>query len=201
MRYDTEEFEERLKRMRVDKQLAFGSCLAERALPMYLAFQADTTHIGSSEVLAAYASIWRALETGQWETACFLETSDCEIMMPDSEDYHSFYTSAAMDAVALLCSLLDFITHRDTTSIAEAIRLQIDTIDLAAQRLIGEYDVDENDALVSGPTSMLSQERSRMYSDLDFLESIDGDSVKIAIAVRSRICMLDYRSTRLIRLP
>ncbi|MDR6935692.1 DUF416 family protein [Luteibacter sp. 3190] len=201
MGYDIQEIEVRLKQMNAEKQLAFGLSLAERALPMYLAFQAETAHLGTAQVFAAYASLWRAMETGQWRDARFVEASDCERVMPDSEDFDSFYTSAAMDVVAMFCGLLDFINHRDAASIIEATTLQFDTIDLATQRLIGEYGVNERDPMVFGPTSMLSQERSRMQADLDFLEANQASAAELAIDLRSRIWMLDYRNTRLIRLP
>jgi len=199
MDYDIAQFEEKLIELSDLERLGFGICLLERALPMFYAFQAETNHAGMGEVMASLAACWKTMEDGRWGEPAFLTSNECEKVMPDSEDYDSFYTSAALDAVDICCSLLDFIHAKDIRSIVAATQVQLDTLDLATQRLLDEDGVGDDHRLVQEPTSLLSLELNRMQDDLFFLAASSAQSEPLASQLRRRVLELNYRQIELIR--
>lgn len=190
-----------LAAMKSRQRLGFGLCLLNRAIPMFYEFQAETNYIGSAEVVAALAACWSALEQNRWGPPRFIDSRACEKIMPDSEDFSSFYTSAAMDAVDICCSLLDFIESQDVEAIMVATRSQLDTVELATQELVHEYQLAEDDETISGKNSLRAFELERMRADLSFLKQVDDESDTFASRLRKHMLDGGYHSVKLITKP
>lgn len=201
MDYDITPIQESLEVMDSRRRLGFGICLLERAIPMFYQFQVETGHPGTAELLAALATCWATIESDQPGHTTFIHPDDCEKVMPDSEDYGSFYTPAALDALQIGCSLLEFIHTKSLKSIIEAVQAQLDTIDLAIQALVAEYHVDENDEMVSGNKSLMSLEMARMLADIAFLKEQDDKFGNFASRLSQHILLAGYQHVKIIAQP
>jgi hypothetical protein len=182
-------------------QFAFGLCILERAVPLFFEFTAESGHRGSGEVLAALASCWRYLEAEVDSMPGFVSVNECENVAPDSEDYGTVHTPAAMDAVDIACNLLEFIREPEKRLIEATINAQIDTIDLFAQRLGFSGGISEDHPFMSGESSLMSEEIARMRDDLLFLADEASDRPLLAAQLARRILDLNYRDLRIVRAP
>jgi uncharacterized protein YjaG (DUF416 family) len=183
------------------QMLAFGICILERAIPTFYAFQSQSRHVGTGKILAASATCWSALEVGLADAERFITADECEKSMPDSEDFDSFYTSAAIDAGDISCSMLDYIQMPSIKPILTAVQAQFDTIDLATQRSVYEFSVSEDHELVKGEKSLAALEMRRMQADIAFLKSINSVGVDLAMNLHAYILRSRYRDVMLIQEP
>lgn len=149
------------------EQLAFGIGLLERSLPEYFQFQQDTGWLGGGDLRAALAQCWRTLEAGRL-------TDDVEIgplrqrcarWLPDSEDHHSAYISAAINAVDIACHLLDYMQSTNPRGVLDAATARRDTLDLFIQML----PVDVEVPIAKHP--LMRTEMQAMHGDLAAIDA------------------------------
>lgn len=186
-----------LKGLDESRRVAFGIFLLERALPAFFQFQIDTGCTGGGELRAALAQCWHALEHGSLPNDPFITVMTCESLMPDSEDYTSIYTSSAIDAVNIACSLLSYFERKELRLLMEAVESRIDTIDLFIQNsdFINDKDTERETAIISHP--LMQEELCFMYDDIAFLSATNDQRTALFAMILKRISELGYRELRL----
>lgn len=188
----------RLGKLSGTKRLAFGIFLLERALPNYFKFQIDVGVTGGGQLRAALAQCWTALESGLGRHASFITVAACETYMPDTEvPYSSLYTSAALDAVNMACSLLAFIDGQDVSDLMEMVTARYDTFYLfICQNTDANGSPAPDQEVLLHP--LTQQELSYVYGDLDFLESLPGEELDVLLAASlQRVSGKGYQQLRL----
>ncbi|KAG9601748.1 hypothetical protein KCV01_g7457, partial [Aureobasidium melanogenum] len=167
------------------EQLAFGICVMERALDGYLQFQQDTGWLGGGDVRAALAEGWRALESIDVPSADFprMSAAMCEHWAPDSEAHTSPFTSAAIDAVTIACSLLEYIQMGDPKLIRDAAEARRDTLDLHIQRAMPqELSGPDLDRYISNHP-LMRNELATMQDDLHRIIGMSDSFANISIGL------------------
>lgn len=179
------------------RRLAFGVCVLERAISAFFQFQIDTGSAGGGEVRAALAQCWSALEKG-FQSPAFVSIEACGKTMPDSENYSSHYTSAAIDAVNIACCLLEFITQPDPNKIIEVVQSRRDTFDIYIQNVtdMDASDVSFEDQLDAHP--LMQEELGFLHDDLAFFQAMYGPATRVWIETLDRVTTRDYRRLRLV---
>lgn len=170
------------------QRIAFGTLLLERAMPSYFQFQIETGFSGGSLVRAAAAQCWAALEACTRDVPPFVSLQACENALPDSEDYASPYTSAAIDTANIACCMLEYLEGGQLTSLIEAVQARGDTLYLFIVK-----DLD-NEKVWAHP--MMQEELRFMHDDIAFLRNMPS-STTLHTAVLERVHQLDYQRLRL----
>ena len=195
--FDTSSISSSLLALGENRRMAFGVFLLERAMPEFFQFQVDTGRAGGGKLRAALAQVWCTIEGVAPQHSPFVTASDCDYLAPDSESSTSPYTSAAIDAVNIACSLLSYLEHGDLKFLLEAAESRRDTVDLFIQN---NTDIDpiENDFEKKLITHALMQEELRfMHDDLAFLAGVPEQNRAILVAALERVARLGYGKLRL----
>lgn len=186
--FDLPTIQAELKGLDEIQRIAFGTLLLERALPSYFQFQIETGFSGGSLLWAASAQCWAALEARTRKVAPFVSVQACESALPDSEDYASPYTSAAIDTANIACCMLEYLEDGQLTSLIEAVQARGDTLYLFIVK-----DLD-NEKVWAHP--MMQEELRFMHDDIAFLRNMSS-STTLHTAVLERVRQLDYQRLRL----
>jgi uncharacterized protein len=150
-----------------DLQLAFAASCAERILPNYEKFCEVTNWGDLSPLRDSLDLIWEAcmgkiLSLHDIETAMKL----CEAVIPDSNDFKSFYSTLAQDAVFSIWNLMDYLKDGNIDSLISGARYTTDSIDLYVQEIenITITDPQREDKILHHP--MMQQELARQQRNL-----------------------------------
>lgn len=173
------------------RRVAFGIMMLERAAAGYFQFQIETGSQGGAQLRAANAEAWSALERGAEQRCRFISVDECAEAAPDSEDYTSPYTSAAIDAVAIACCVLEFLNTSDVSKLVEAAESRRDTVYLF---LINEAGIDPAAAgfeEVVERHPLVQAELKALDEDIAFLRALPAE-VSINAAVVERVIALYY---------
>lgn len=124
----------RLSKLGLKANLAFGASCCERLLPNYLAFTRET---GWGDILPLRRGldlIWDYLLEKQYDPDEIKEIiTTCESIAPDSDDFHSIYSTSAQEACFSVCELLDYLLDNDVQKIVQIATYATDTVDLYVQ--------------------------------------------------------------------
>jgi uncharacterized protein YjaG (DUF416 family) len=196
-RFDRRELAKAIAVLTRVHKLAFGIFMLERALPDFLRFQQDTSAPGGAVIRAILANCWSHLERPE-STIRDVTLAECEAAIPDSEKYASPYTSAAIDAGTIACSLQEFLHTGMDDLLLDAAQARIDTVDMFLQQIVnfesGEPGFEE--AIRLHP--MMQAELRLLSEDLNFLAKIDGRTDTLLRETLNRVFTLGYGQFRLI---
>ena len=183
--FDRERLAEQLDHLNDVKRLAFGIFLFERALPGFLSFQADSLVTGGGRLRAALARCWHVLETGDDRAEVFVNREACEELLPDSEDYSSLFTSAAIDAVNIGCNLLTYLDESGVAYLVEAAEARRDTADLLIQltEKLEPNDAELEDKIIRHP--LMQEELKAQHDDIELLK-VTADERDVVLAATLR---------------
>lgn len=186
----------RLAQRSFSEQLAFGICLMERALLGYFDFQQDTGWLGGGDLRAALAESWRCLEStdGPMGGGSSVSAAMCERWTPHSEDHTSPYTSAAIDAVGIACSLVEYLQKGDPALIRDATEARRDTIDLQVQRSMHQElsGIALEQYIAEHP--LMRSELETMQEDLCEIIRLFDSGTGLSTGLLRRVC--DTRNSR-----
>jgi uncharacterized protein len=160
--------------------LAFAAACVERIVPNYERFSRETGWGDPRSIGHALDVIWQATQTVSRVDEATLRQclADCEAAVPESEDFHSLFTSGAQDAVFAVCSLLEFLLDGSLDRLVLAARYPTDSVDLYVQELEGMTPQDpliENRILSH---HLMQQELARQQRDLDLLRRRGMDAIR-----------------------
>jgi uncharacterized protein YjaG (DUF416 family) len=97
--YDEKILRSRLSRMDRKSLVLFGLFMAERLFPNYSAFSKEQSWGDVRTLRLALDVAWAWLEGRQLDNnEIELRIGECESLAPDTEEFHSLYVSAALDA-------------------------------------------------------------------------------------------------------
>jgi uncharacterized protein YjaG (DUF416 family) len=173
------------------RRIAFGTLLLERALPGYFQFQLDTGSAGGAVLRAALAQCWASLEANTRNGTKYTSVEACERSLPDSEDYSSPYTSAAIDTANIACCVLEYLESGKLNSLMEAVEARWDTFYLF---ILNGTDIEDEEVLHH---PLMQEELRYMHEDITFLQTTTDPTQPLHLAVLLRVNQLDYRKLRL----
>jgi uncharacterized protein YjaG (DUF416 family) len=199
LQFDPESLSRRLERLSVRAQLAFGILLLERATPNFFRFQAETGAEDGGMIRGAQAKLWSLLERSDGGKLFTGITADaCGRCAPDTEQYDSLYTSAALDAVSIACNVLDYAKLEKTELLVEAASLRRDSIDMFLQ-FVEKIEPNDSDFEARLLTHHLMQEELHFQeADLIFMEKWPFTETEAWSTVLGRSIELGYSSLRMI---
>lgn len=120
------------------KKIAFIALCCERMVPNYRNF-VEETGFGNIQILEdALFSTWEWLESEKDIPHLSQLRIQVENQAPNTENFSSVYTSAALDAVNSISLLLDAL-HSETSDVVSVACLARDSVDLFVQEL-GDLD-------------------------------------------------------------
>lgn len=179
--FDEDQLRQSLARLDPWKRVAFMALCCERMVPNYDRFTADSG-FGDAQILRhGIDATWSWLESDRAPDDLKSVRARIEQQMPNTEDFSSPFTSAALDAANAVASLLDALSEPDGADPVEVASLARDTIDLYVQEIddLDPNDRELEDAIRRHP--LMQAELRRQRDDLTHLERWTGsrrDAVK-----------------------
>lgn len=168
------------------KMLAFMAYCCERMLPNYRSFQVDTGSGDTAPMRSALDLVWKWIEDAQPVPAMDILASACEGQSPDTAEFSSIYTSAALDAVAATVATLDALGRVSAQSMIDVASLARDTIDLFVQETEGldpsgvSFELD----IVQNP--LMQAELRTQRESLELLRNLGDERGKAGVDLQAR---------------
>lgn len=173
------------------KRVAFmGSC-CERMLPNYLTFSSETGYGDVTQLNRGLAEVWRWVETNQAPNDVDALVQACEQQGPDTAEFRSIYTSAALDAANSIATTLEALGEATEDRAIEVASLARDTIDLFVQQW---NDLDPNDSEIERRIVESPLMQSELKMQRQCLERLSDDSVNRKLIVAEVRSKFSYRS-------
>lgn len=136
MRFNESQLVTTLNELPIRKRVAFAAACCERVLPNYEAFvlaEKLATPSGRADMALLNCSldvVWRFVKSGTLSTKQVSHLmSQCEAVIPDSDEFSSIFTGAAANAAASVIYTLQSCLDGDSNRIALVGRLVIDSLD------------------------------------------------------------------------
>lgn len=135
-RFDEVVLARELSKLAFHQQLAFGVACCERMLPNYEAFSQEAGWFDATPLRQALDHAWRVCEGLEVPKDGLQQMlTRCDGRLPQEEDFPSLYVSAAFDAVASTCHLIDFVIDGEVEHLVFVGRFATETVDLVVQEL------------------------------------------------------------------
>jgi uncharacterized protein YjaG (DUF416 family) len=134
--FDEDKLERQLQKLATWKRVAFMAQIGVRMLPNYERFSAETGYGDVSVLKRAFDAAWSWVESEELPDDLVALREACDRQAPNTEQFRSSYTSAALDASNAAAATLDAIAHPDESRSSEVASLARDTVDLFVQELL-----------------------------------------------------------------
>lgn len=131
--FDEDRLRRSLQKLPPWKQIAFMVQVGERMLPNYSRFSAEAGFGDVSVLRNALDAAWTWIESGQLLDNVAELRDACDQQAPNTEQFHSPYTSAALDAANVAAIILDALEQPDEARPVDVASLARDTVDLFIQ--------------------------------------------------------------------
>jgi len=168
------------------KRVAFMAYCCERMLPNYRSFQVDTGYGDVAPMRNALDAVWKWIEDGRAVPDLAVLASACEQQSPDTAEFLSIYTSAALDAATATAATLEALADATAKSVIDVASLARDTIDLFVQETEG---LDPNDANLERRIiehRLMQSELRTQKESLALLRNLQEDREKVGVDLRAR---------------
>lgn len=168
------------------KRVGFMAACCERMLPNYRSFSSETGYGDTNRLSQALAEVWRWVETNQLPSDVNNLVRECEQQAPDTEEFTSIYTSAALDAANSIAATLEALSGAAEDRAIEVASLARDTVDLFVQQW---NDLDPNSPdlekqIIEAP--LMQAELQRQRECLEQLKDQVGERRLIMAEIRAR---------------
>lgn len=183
--FDQERLAASLQHLPVWKRVAFSAMVGARMLPNYERFSNETGFGDVSILKRAFDVAWSWVETGNLPSDIAVLREACDQQAPNTEQFSSRYTSAALDAANAASATLDAIVHPNETQPAEVASLARDTVDLFIQELM---KLDPNNPEFERAIQrhdLMQRELRRQREDIEALIDSSGDRAKVGCELRA----------------
>jgi uncharacterized protein len=184
--FDEERVRQSLGRLDPWKRVAFMALCCERMVPNYDRFTADSG-FGDSQVLRrGIDAAWSWLDSDRVPDDSKSVRAQVEQQAPNTEDFSSPFTSAALDAANAVASLLDAVAEPDGADPGEVASLARDTVDLYVQEI---EKLDPNDRGIENAIRLhplMQSELRRQRDELAYLERWTGSQRDAARQLRAK---------------
>jgi len=149
----------------------FAASCCEQLLPYYRAFMEETGWGDAEALRDALDIVWSVPDRAFDESTVNRAITRCESVVPDTEDFSSSYTSAAMEAGNTIAMALEFCLSGDIRLVADIATSTIDSIGMIEES--GEIRVVPPPYDSDGPGSLATAEMSRQRAALDYLSTVE----------------------------
>lgn len=172
------------------KRIAFMASCCERMLPNYRSFNSETGY-GNPKILSdALTIIWDCIESDKVRSDIADIVVECEQQAPDTEDFGSIYTSAALDAANAIAVTLEALGDATEDRAIEVAALARDTVDLYVQQVEGlDPNGPDLEREILESRYMQDELRSQAQS-LEMLSGLTGERPLAAANFRSECSRL-----------
>lgn len=185
-RFNEETLGRSLQKLAPWKQIAFMVQVGERMLPNYRHFSKETGFGNASILRHALNTVWIWIESGKQPDNLDDLRKACEQQAPDTEQFRSPYTSAALDAANATAAVLDALERPSEARPVDVASLARDTVDLFVQECI-ELDpntLEFEEAILRH--SLMQRELRRQREDLEALTKLSGTRQAACLEFRAR---------------
>jgi uncharacterized protein len=171
--FDLGELTTKLIALPVKHRIVFVASCCERLLPNYRAFSL-MENWGDVHILERSLDVvWQFLSGVEVKTGQIHKLKEqCEKVTPDTEDFSSLFTSAALDAASAVCETLTCCLNADAERVAGVGSLARDTIDMFIQ-VHDELDYSDQDfeaKILRHP--LMIEELEKQRQDIESLSSV-----------------------------
>ena len=184
--FDEDKLEGQLQKLAVWKRVAFMVQTGARMLPNYERFSAETGFGDASVLKRALDAAWTWVESEELPHDLTALREACERQAPNTEQFRSPYTSAALDAANAAAATLDAIVNPGESRSSEVASLARDTVDLFVQELL---NLDSNAADFEKAIlrhDLMQRELRRQREDLEALMKWTGPRSTASRELRAR---------------
>jgi hypothetical protein len=153
-------------------RIAFAASCVERLLPNYTAFS-RMEQWGDADLLhESLEKIWAYVQGGALSEMQFDELiEECEKIVPDTEDFSSRYTSAALDAANAVIETLSCCKDGSSHRAAEVASFARDTVDMFIQQREETNPVDADLEMNILEHPLMKREIKKQEDDLSELKN------------------------------
>lgn len=185
--FDEKKLFEEASRIAGWSQIAFMACCCERMLPNYEYFIEDAKFGDLKLLRNALDAVWLWVGTNQLPEDISGLVASCERQAPDTSEFRSIYTSAALDAATAIAITSEALVSPNSQRVVEVASLARDTVDLFIQ----ERDtLDPNDPSLErliAQSDLMQAELQAQRESLEMLEGLqDGDRSIAATELQAR---------------
>jgi len=193
-RFDADELELWAQSVQPWRCVTFMLLCAERMLPQYRLFMRETGWGDDKPLRTSLDAAWKWASTNEVPEDLTHLADTCEQSAPDTEDFDSEFTSAALDAAASITTALDAIREFKTSYVVDVAMLGRDSVDLWLQR---RFDTDPSlqlsrDAVVEDP--LMQRELRAQREQREYLRYSTATRRKITTELRARCSNLSMGS-------
>lgn len=184
--FEKDQMRQSLSQLESWKQIAFMALCCERMVPNYEQFAAETSFGDPLVLRLGLGAAWSWLVTRQVPDHLNTVRMAVEQQTPDTTNFASPFTSAALDAVNAVACLLDALVNPEIADPVEVAVLSYDTVDIYVQE-IEDLDPREDgfeDRILSHP--LMQKELRRQREDLSYLEHWNGSQIDGARLLREQ---------------
>lgn len=183
-KFDAEVLRKSLQELPEWKNLAFVTQVAERMLPNYRRFS-DETGFGDVSVLrSALDAAWSYVESGSVPNNLDALREACDQQAPDTVQFKSIYTSAALDAANAAAIILDEVERGGDAQPVDVAMLARDTVDLFVQEITNLDPNAPNFEERILRHNLMQRELRRQREDLEALKKLPDDRQSIGRELR-----------------
>ena len=133
-RFDSDNLRRMLHSLPDWKRVVFMAACCERMLPNYQSFSSATGYGDASRLRQALDQVWHWIETNQLPRDVSLLVEECNQQAPNTAEFNSAYTSAALDAANSVAIALEALGDETEDRAIEVASLARDTVDLFVQQ-------------------------------------------------------------------
>lgn len=184
----------KLEGMPAWKRVAFMAYCCERMLPNYAVFKAQTSYGNSAVLRTALDAIWEWVENDQTSENLLMLARQSEQQAPDTAEFSSSYTSAALDAATAIATTAEAISDATASKVIEVASLARDTIDLFVQEV---DDLDPNDPRLDEKilrSDLMQAELRTQRQSLEKLKGLPSDDKNLRARLREQWANLEVGS-------
>lgn len=184
----------KLEGMPAWKRVAFMAYCCERMLPNYAAFKAQAGYGNNAVLRAALDVIWEWVENEQTDEDMVALARACEQQAPDTSEFSSPYTSAALDAATAIAATAEALSDTTASKVIEVASLARDTIDLFVQEI---DDLDPNDPRLEKKirrSDLMQAELRTQRQSLEKLKGLSNGDKKLRAHLREQWSHLETGS-------
>lgn len=182
--FDNDELRQEVQTLSHWKRVTFMAACCERMLPNYRSFTMETGHGDPTRLSEALAAVWNSLETGQLPNSTISLVEVCERQAPDTAEFSSIYTSAALDTANSIATTLEALANAAEDQVLEVASLARDTVDLFVQQQcdLGPNDQGFEEQIAQHP--LMQAELLAQRQSIEYLKSHADEHRLITIEVR-----------------
>lgn len=158
------------------KKLVFAASCCERLLPFYFAFFKNENWGNPIFLRSALDKIWEMAQTEQLSNGEIAELyNQCLLLVPDSEDFTSAYTSQAQNASSAICYTFEFCQNKEISFLGFVARVSFEAVEMYVNIVndptLNSHPADSYFDKWTQTAPLLLAEIKKQNDDIEFISS------------------------------